>query len=66
MLSPPPPTPFYADAENETLWRDITRLYEQFLGRDSQQWSSREERFVTVLNDLHVRLREMPRRARVD
>lgn len=63
MPSRPPETSFYNDAENELLWRDMSRLYEQFLGPDSEKWSGREERFVTVLNDVHVKLRELPRRA---
>ena len=65
MPSRPPETKFYEDEENKELWRSVTRLYEQFLGPDWEQWSEREERFLTVFNDVHVRLRETPRRAQV-
>ena len=62
MPSQPPETPFYDNEENTVLWRDMSRLYEEFVGPDSAQWSEREERFVTVLNDVHTRLRETVRR----
>lgn len=66
MPSRPPETKFYDNAENKELWRSISRLYEDFLGPDLEQWSEREERFVVVLNDVQVKLRETPRPALVD
>lgn len=65
MPSLPPKTRFYDNDENAELWRDMSRAYEQFLGRDSENWSEREERFVTVLNDIRVAIRETPRHASI-
>lgn len=54
MPSRPPETPFYEDDNNATLWRDISRTFEDFVGGEPE----RKERFVTVLEDVLVRLRE--------
>jgi hypothetical protein len=62
MASQPPETPFYNDTENAALWQDIASLYEGYLGRHSEHWSQREEMFVTVINDVHARLRDGVRR----
>lgn len=58
MPAPPPPTPFYENDANIELWRAISREYEKFMGRDVPQWPERQERFVIVLNDMLVGLRE--------
>lgn len=58
MPSRPPKTTFYQNVENTTLWRDVSRLYEQFVGPDEEKWAEREQKFVVVLNDALVRLRE--------
>lgn len=55
MPSRPPETPFYNDSDNATLWRDISRTFEDFVGDGSDK---RQERFVTVVEDVLVRLRE--------
>ena len=58
MPSRPPETKFYHNPENYTLWRDISRTFEDFCGGDEAAWPERQERFVTVLNDVLVDLRE--------
>lgn len=62
MPSRPPETDFYDDAENATLWRDVSRLYEEFTGPDEEKWVEREERFVVVLNDVLTRLHDARQR----
>lgn len=54
MPAPPPETPFYDDNDNAELWRDESRLFENFVGGEPQ----RIERFITVVEDILVRLRE--------
>jgi hypothetical protein len=61
MPSRPPPTAFYDNGENAELWRDISRLYEDFLGSDEEQWMARQERFLSVIIDIRVKLRDKPR-----
>jgi hypothetical protein len=56
MPSHPPDTTFYEDGANSTLWRDISRLYEDFLGDDKSQWPERQKRFKIVLGDVDSRL----------
>ena len=58
MPSHPPDTKFYNNPDNHTLWRDVSRTYEDFIGGDETQWLERKEAFVTVLNDVLVTLRE--------
>lgn len=55
MPSRPPETEFYQDDANATLWRDISRVYEDFVSDGAE---NREERFITVVEDVLVRLRE--------
>jgi hypothetical protein len=54
MPSRPPETPFYQNSANHELWRDLSRLFEDFVG-DSQE---RKAQFITVVEDVLVRLRE--------
>lgn len=54
MPAPPPETEFYENDENYTLWRDLSRLYEDWAPTDAPE---REERFLTVLHDITNRLR---------
>ncbi len=61
MPSHPPETEFYVDDENYTLWRDISRVFEEFQGDDSSRWPERRERFKTVLGDVLVMLTEAER-----
>lgn len=56
MPSRPPETEFYDLPENYTLWRDLSRLYEDFMGDDEEEWPGRSERFTAVLNDVQGRL----------
>lgn len=58
MPSRPPETKFYDNHENATLWRDISRLFEDFCGDDEEKWDERQKRFEIVLGDVQVRLRE--------
>ena len=62
MPSRPPETQFYEDPDNETLWRDVSRLYEDFLGGKESEWPKRRASFETVLNDVLVQLRETEKR----
>lgn len=52
MPSRPPDTKFYEDEQNATLWRDVSRLYEDFLGSEEAQWGQLQLRFQRVLNDV--------------
>jgi len=56
MPSTPPETEFYDDGDNYTLWRDISRTYEDFCGDDERDWPERQERFKSVLSDITNRL----------
>lgn len=58
MPSRPPETPFYRDDDNAVLWRDMSRLYEDFCGPEPALWMDRQKRFQVVLEDIGVRLRE--------
>ena len=58
MPSQPPETPFYNQPDNYTLWRDVSRTYEDFMGDDKTRWAQHKEAFVTVLEDILVMLRE--------
>lgn len=58
MPSHPPETKFYENDDNATLWRDISRIFEDFAGEDPSQWPAMKDRFGTVLEDTLVRLRE--------
>jgi len=59
MPSHPPETPFYNNPDNYTLWRDVSRTYEDFMSSDATQWPVLKEAFVTVLEDVLVMLREL-------
>jgi hypothetical protein len=48
-----PETAFYHDDANYTLWRDISRLYEEFVGDGDEQ---RKRDFSTVMDDILGRL----------
>lgn len=56
MPSRPPETEFYNDTANKTLWRDISRLFEDFCGSDEAVWRSKQEAFQSVLADVQERL----------
>lgn len=58
MPAPPPETKFYENDANSTLWRDVSRLFEDFCGDDESKWPEREKRFEVVLEDVLVKLRE--------
>lgn len=64
MPSRPPETKVYDDPAVATLWRDISRLYENFLGNDTPFWERRQEQFEIVLEDILVRLRDSERLGR--
>jgi hypothetical protein len=54
MPSHPPDTDFYNfDNETYTLWRDVSRLWEDWAPIESPQ---RKERFKKVLNDIIEKL----------
>lgn len=53
MPARPPDTQFYENTENYTLWRDVSRLFEDWAPIDAPE---RTERFVTVLKDILSRL----------
>jgi len=64
MPSHPPETELYNDPRNKTLWRDISRLYEDFCGsepEDEAKWPERQQAFTHVLLDVHARLWGKPR-----
>lgn len=73
MPSHPPETSFYNDADNATLWRDVSRLLDDFLSPkhyaldqpETPRASSEErnERFGKVLADITKKLREFERAA---
>lgn len=52
MPSHPPDTTFYSDPATYTLWRDLTRMYEDFVGEDESQWEEKRKRFEIVMNDI--------------
>lgn len=54
MPAHPPETEFYDNDENYTLWRNISREYEDWAPIDAPR---RDERFLTVLHDIANRLR---------
>jgi hypothetical protein len=55
MPARPPVTEFYENNyENFKLWRDVSRLFEDWAPSDSPD---RTERFITILNDITNRLR---------
>lgn len=54
MPARPPETEFYENQENYTLWRDVSRLFEDWAPVDAQD---RTERFITILQDVINRLR---------
>lgn len=58
MPSPPPETKFYEPQDAATLWRDGVRLYENFLGSNSEQWEENKQRFQTFISDLQTHLRD--------
>lgn len=61
MPSRPPETKFYDDEDNATLWRDISRRYEDFAGNDTSLWKRKQEQFTIVLRDFLVRLGDSER-----
>lgn len=58
MPSHPPDSQFYKADGTYTLWRDLTRLFEDFCGDDPSQWPDRRERFKVVAEDVLARLAE--------
>jgi hypothetical protein len=54
MPARPPETEFYDNYENFKLWRDVSRLFEDWAPFDAPE---RTERFMTVLQDINNRLR---------
>lgn len=56
--SRPPETKVYESENAATLWRDLSRLYEDFCGPDPEQWEDRKVRFQTVIGDIQVHLRD--------
>ncbi len=58
MPSRPPETLFYDDPQNYVLWRDVSRVYEDFCGDDNTKYAERTEQFVTVLNDVLTKLND--------
>ena len=56
MPTSPPETQFYDNPDNAELWRDISRLFEDFLPDTSERLAvfseERIERFLTVLSDV--------------
>lgn len=54
MPSRPPQTQFYKDSANHELWRDITRLYEDWIPSEEE---NRNIHFSKVLQDVINNLR---------
>lgn len=59
MPSRPPETQFYQETANYQLWRDISRLHEEFAGPDESQWPERRRAFERVLTDVSGKLRAL-------
>lgn len=57
MPAHPPDSQFYDDVDNATLWRDLSRLFEDFVPRATSD--ERKERFLAVLSDIDGRLNEV-------
>lgn len=58
MPSHPPETKLYEDGTVAALWRDISRLFEDFCGSDRNQWPQKQKQFEIVLGDIQVRLKD--------
>ena len=56
MPSRPPETEFYDDPQNYTLWRDISRTFEEFCGEDSNKFAEKQKLFRQVLEDILAQL----------
>jgi hypothetical protein len=59
MPSNPPENKLYSDPQNATLWRDISRLYEEFCGEKEELYEERSRVFVRILGDVSLRLDQM-------
>jgi hypothetical protein len=58
MPSPAPETEFYEVPENRELWRDVSRLYEDFCGENEELFASKSADFEVILNDVLGRLNQ--------
>jgi hypothetical protein len=56
MPSHPPDTAFYSNGANYTLWRDISRTFEDFCGEDSNKFAEKQKLFRQVLEDVLAQL----------
>jgi hypothetical protein len=54
--SHPPDTEFYDEPRNAALWRDLSRIFEDFAGEDEPRWPERREVFAAVVQDVLSRL----------
>lgn len=58
MPARPPETSFYDNPQTAILWRDLSRLYEDFAGVYEDAWPKRQETFKTVIRDVLSQLEE--------
>jgi hypothetical protein len=56
MPSHPPEDKFYEADDTFTLWKDVSRLYEDFCGSDFREYPKKQEKFKRVLRDVINRL----------
>jgi hypothetical protein len=56
MPSHPPETGFYQNDANYQLWRDVTSLYEAFVGDNEADWPEKRRDWERVMSDIAWRL----------